>query len=276
MPKTLYISDLDGTLLNKDAEISEDTARTLNKLINNGMNFTIATARTSASVVKMMSGIHLNIPIILMNGVLIYDNNNQRYLKKETLNIETITAVINLMRMHKQTAFMYGIHNNELMTYYENLEHKPMRSFYEERVQRYNKTFTRVDDFNTVKENGILYFTFLDVKEHIETLFNDISKIDRLDATMYKDIYVDDLWYLECFSETASKYNAAENLRKNLKFDKLVGFGDNLNDIPLFKACDECYAVGNAKEEVKAIATGVIGTNDNDGVAIWLKENFLM
>jgi hypothetical protein len=49
----------------------------------------------------------------------------------------------------------------------------------------------------------------------------------------------------------------------------------NLNDLPLFRASDERYAVANAKSEVKEQATAVIGSNCEDGVAKWLEENVL-
>lgn len=50
-------------------------------------------------------------------------------------------------------------------------------------------------------------------------------------------------------------------------------FGDAVNDISMFEAADECYAMENAVPELKAIATGVIGSNNEDGVARWLEEN---
>jgi len=53
----------------------------------------------------------------------------------------------------------------------------------------------------------------------------------------------------------------------------VVGFGDNLNDLPMFDACDECYAVANAKSEVKEKSTAIIGGNDGDGVVKWMEEN---
>ena len=43
-----------------------------------------------------------------------------------------------------------------------------------------------------------------------------------------------------------------------------------MNDIPLFEESDECYALANGVEELKARATGVIGSNEEDGVARWL------
>ncbi|MDE5897578.1 MAG: HAD family hydrolase, partial [Clostridia bacterium] len=85
-----------------------------------------------------------------------------------------------------------------------------------------------------------------------------------------KDIYSGEYW-LEVMPESASKAHAANVLKELLGCDKLVCFGDNLNDIPMFEVADECYAVENAEEELKKIATGVIGGNDRDGVAKWLE-----
>lgn len=61
-------------------------------------------------------------------------------------------------------------------------------------------------------------------------------------------------------------------LRNRYEFTKVIGFGDNFNDIPLFKACDEFYAVGNAIDELKNIATGVIETNIKHGVTNFILE----
>lgn len=63
-------------------------------------------------------------------------------------------------------------------------------------------------------------------------------------------------------------------LREYIDVDKVIGFGDNLNDIPFFEACDESYAVANAREEVKQKATGIIGTNIEDGVIKQLNNMF--
>jgi HAD superfamily hydrolase (TIGR01484 family) len=80
--KVLYISDLDGTLLNREAELSEYTARHLNELIENGVHISVATARTAATCERILKDVHFNTPIILMNGVLIYDIRRKFYVKK--------------------------------------------------------------------------------------------------------------------------------------------------------------------------------------------------
>lgn len=70
--------------------------------------------------------------------------------------------------------------------------------------------------------------------------------------------------------KAASKASAALWLKSSLGCGRLVVFGDEENDVDLFEAADEAYAVANAADVLKAVATGVIGANDEDGVARWL------
>ena len=60
-------------------------------------------------------------------------------------------------------------------------------------------------------------------------------------------------------------------MKERYDFGKVVVFGDSVNDLPMFRAADESYAVANALEELKGIATGVIGRNDEDAVAHFLE-----
>lgn len=87
-----------------------------------------------------------------------------------------------------------------------------------------------------------------------------------------KDIYSGEQW-LEIMPKTASKANAVLELKEKLGCEKLVVFGDGKNDLDMFHAADEAYAVQNADKELKAAATAVIGGNNEDGVAKWLLEH---
>ncbi len=274
--KTLYISDLDGTLLNQNAELSEDTKNALNKLIADGVYFSVATARTAATSILILDEVTINVPIILMNGVLIYDMQKRQYIKKETLTKEKTRHILTAMKKKNQTGLMYALDGDKLVTYYENIHNIALQSFVDERIRKYNKEFTQVEDFETV-DLDIIYFCYMDTKENIHELYSEIEQISGLRMEMYQDIYSsEDLWYIEVFCETASKYNAVQFLRQQYGFDYIVSFGDNLNDIPMFEASDECYAVENAKQEVKERATGIIESNNDNGVvkAITQKEYY--
>lgn len=79
---------------------------------------------------------------------------------------------------------------------------------------------------------------------------------------------------MEIVPKTVSKANAIRQLKDFLGIDYIVAFGDGRNDIEMFEIADESYAVENAVDELIEIATGIIGSNDADGVAKWLKYHF--
>ena len=93
-----------------------------------------------------------------------------------------------------------------------------------------------------------------------------------MSCAFYLDVY-NGAWYLEIFSDRASKANGIRFLREKYGFERVVAFGDNLNDLSMFEAADVRIAVGNAREELKAAADLVIGDNRNDGVVRWLTDN---
>jgi 5-amino-6-(5-phospho-D-ribitylamino)uracil phosphatase len=272
--KTLYISDLDGTLLNKSAEISEFTETSLCRLIENGVNFSVATARTAATTLQMVSGIPINIPVILMNGASIYDVQNSTYVKTYFIEQQSVKQLFSAIKQHNVTGFVYVVEYNTLSTWYERINSDHTRRFVEERIQKYGKQFTQIDDFSGLVDKPVLYYSVCDLKEKLVPLQEELCKIDDLHVEFYRDVYEEGYWYLEACSVHASKYNAVNFLREEYGFDKVVSFGDNLNDLPMFLASDESYAVANAKPEVKEKATSVILGNDEDGVVKWLLERF--
>ena len=271
--KTLYISDLDGTLLNRGAKLSAYAAETLNALAAQGLHFTIATARTYASAGKILSELQLPVPVLLMNGVLIYDAARGDYIQIHRLPPDTVAAVIDTLRTWQVTGFMYELNNGAFMTYHESLEPGPLRDFMAERVARYYKTFRHTGSFSGVSPEHIIYFTLLDTHDRLRPVRDALAGIPGLNRTFYKDTYSEDLWYLELFSDQASKEHGTDFLRQTYGFERVVGFGDNLNDLPMFAACDVKVAVDNAKPEVKAAADCLCGANDEDGVVKWIEAN---
>ncbi|MEG2677056.1 MAG: HAD hydrolase family protein, partial [Oscillospiraceae bacterium] len=78
--KTLYVSDLDGTLLTSEKKLTKATIELLNKSIAEGAQFAIATARMPYACDYRMKEINLNIPSILTNGVFLYDFSKGKYV----------------------------------------------------------------------------------------------------------------------------------------------------------------------------------------------------
>ncbi len=271
--KTLYISDLDGTLLNRNALLNKETILVLNELIEKGVNFTVATARTSATVVKMMQDVNIQLPVILMNGVAIYDIKKERYVLTESISENGKHVLIDAIRKYIGTGFIYCVENNRLDTYFENADSPVAQAFIKEREQLYGKKFTKVASFEECLDKNIIYYSIDDKEEKLRKAYEVLSLCPDLHVEFYRDIYNTDHWYLEVCSCTASKKNAVKCLKTLLGAEKVISFGDNLNDIPMFEASDEAYAVANAKDEVKQKATGVIDSNIDNGVVKFIKSD---
>lgn len=273
--KHLYITDMDGTLLNSSKELSGFTKDTLNGLIAKGLNFTVASARSPATAIKILSVLDIAVPVVLMNGVIIYDIRRSKYIKIEYIPVKAAEGIINTLEENGITGFMYAVRDDRQLTYYENLDSPAMRHFHDDGIRRYSKSFEQVDRFSKkVIENEIIYFTLLDEYDRLSVVMDGLKAYPEVDAVLYRDVYSEKLWFLEIYNKAASKRNAVNFLREYCGYTKITGFGDNLNDIPLFEACDEAYAVANAMEELKEVATGVIGDNNSDAVARFISETF--
>lgn len=273
--KTLYISDLDGTLLSPSAELSEYSIENLNQLISQGVCFSVATARTVATVLQMLSPVDISLPIVLMNGVVVYDISIGEYVKVNYIRESSVKHLIHCLKRHQRSGFLYSIRDGELETFYERSDSEHAKRFIAERQKKFKKRFTQTADFSSLSMQDKAYFSICDRSEKLSDLYQDLLKDPGLHVEFYRDVYERDYWYLEVCSSEASKYNAVRFLREQYGFDQVICFGDNLNDLPMFRASDEGYAVANAREEVKRAANGIIDGNDADGVVRWMQEHSL-
>ena len=275
--KMLYVSDLDGTLLNSNALLNEDVPERLNRLIDEGLCFTVATARTYATVNSIVKDVHLTYPMILMNGVMIYDPVNKSCINAEIIERDSVEYILEGRKKFGVTGFAYALspENSKMATYYERIATEHMEKFYIERRDVYHKPFSKVEQLEDILGEDIIYFSICYDEEVLRPFYEYLQKDEKLNLNFYKDVYGDGLWYLEISHKNASKYHGVQKLRAMLQPDAITGMGDNLNDIPLFEACDRCCAVGNAHEEVKERADYVLDTNLNAGVVKFLEEEMI-
>ena len=269
----LFVTDLDGTLLNSNKEVSIKSTEILNKLIDNGVNFTVATARTPATVVDLLQDVNLKLPAVLMNGVLLYDIKEEKYINIKEIGKDTVDKVFDVLNKFDKNAMVYGIRNNHLWVYDKELEYSWEYNVYKGRAARKQKTFLKVENYQEcINESKIINFIVFDKYEKIKGIYEELKKIDEISVEYYEDIYEKGCYFLEAYSAEASKANGIKLLSDYIEHDKLICFGDNLNDIPMFELADECYATANAVERVKEISTDVIGSCDEDGVALFMEK----
>jgi len=265
--RTLYVSDLDGTLLQSNEKLSEYTSDTINTLVSKGMLFSYATARSIITAKKVTKGLSAKIPLIVYNGAFIIDNVTEKVLYANYFD-DSVNDILEHFFSQNIYPIVYGmIGGKEKFSFVPKLCTKGMNTFINSR--KGDIRTNPIDDYNDLKKGNIFYISCIDETEKLAPMYEAYKR--DYHCVFQKDIYTGDQW-LEILPKTASKANAVKRLKEMLGCNRVVAFGDGKNDINMFEAADESYAVSNAHEDLKKVATGVILSNNEDGVAKWLEN----
>ena len=272
---TLIISDLDGTLLNNLGELNPYTISIINRLINKGFLFSVATARALESARPLIAPLNINLPIILHNGVSIYDLIKEKYLKHLLIPSNLISNFIEIFKQHNLNPFLYGVNlKNENKVYYTGISNPAEKYYVDDRLSRNDPRFQKVKSLQW-KDIKIHEINVLGSKSEISPIAKEFMNNDEVGIHFSEGFYTPGFFRLEIAHPLATKKNALLHLKDLLNVDKLICFGDADNDISMFEIADEKYAVENAVASLKKISTKIIQSNQDDGVARFLEEKFL-
>ncbi|MDD3192836.1 MAG: HAD family hydrolase [Oscillospiraceae bacterium] len=271
-PKTLYLSDLDGTLLQNDATLSPCAVRELNRMIEKGLCFSISSARSTGTVIGILEGLHLTVPIALFNGVIYYDYAAAQFVRVMDIDPQAAAQVAEVMERYGLHNTMYTYHDQQLFACYTSLDTEWERQFAAERSKFPQKKWRQVQSLaRTAQTERAVFFSMPGPKEKMDRLYKEMAAIPNITLSYYLDTY-EPLWYLEIQAGGVDKRLSVEILRELAGADRVVAFGDNHNDLAMADGADLFCAVENATADVLARADRVIPANTADGVIRYLRE----
>lgn len=272
--RTLYLADLDGTLLNPDQRVSEPSARLLNALIGRGCLLSYATARSLETSRAVTASIRFQSPVIVHNGAVTADPVLMRPLTVERFSEGEKGELLSAFLGHGLVPITYSfIGAKNRFSYIWERSGAVQRSFILTRTgsaagsERARKVYSPKE----LLSGDVFYFACLGEKEALAPVYEALQAKYR--CFFAPDIYLKAQW-LEIVKRGVSKAAAALALKERLGAERLVVFGDAENDIPLFEIADERYAVQNAVPALKQMATQVIGSNSTDAVARTIQHLF--
>ena len=274
MTDTLFVTDLDGTLLTPEVTVSQRSRELLLPLLERGLPLTAATARTSFSVMPILDGLPFSLPLILQNGAVLHDPVTDSIVSAAAISQEAFFAVTALYSQFDFNGFVFCVPDKHLECCYTALTTPHMRRYYSERREKYDKPFVQVDSLESLADRKPVYLSLNAPKERLDPMRAALDAVSGISVAYYRDVYEPDIWYLEVSAPEASKYHGIQTLKRMTGAKRVVGFGDNRNDLPLFAACDYKIAVENAAGEIKELADLVIGRNTEDAVAEYLAAHF--
>jgi Cof subfamily protein (haloacid dehalogenase superfamily) len=262
-------TDIDGTLLNKERELSTRTIQTINRLPAD-FPVILASSRMPAAMRHLQKSLNrLDNPLICYNGGFVID-----YQSDELIALDNVSIPLNLCaRIHELTQNS-SIH---LSIYGQDEWYAPQMDSWTEREIRSTKVHPNISSFSSVMEiwakaaTGAHKVMCMGQAEEIEQLYQQLQEQFSEDLHLYrsKDTYI------EIAPRKISKASALQTLletRYNIQMKEVMAFGDNYNDMEMLKEVGLGIAVANAREEVKAVADEITHASIDDGVAYMIDK----
>ena len=276
MADNIYISDLDGTLLRNDATISTYTKEKLISLLKAGINFTIASARSVTSIKRILDDIPFTLPIIAINGAYITDYKTGKHLQINAIDKKITSQIYAEILAHKCMPFVSGFDGSSDRLYYQHTVNEGMQWLIEDVTEGHGKRLQQIDDLKKTLTAKVVCMTVIAEYEIVEDLTEKLKEKfgSFLQMHFFQNPYSPQWQWLTIHDKKACKSNAIKTLMEMTGFapDKLTVFGDNLNDVNMFKMAATAIAVENATDQIKQYACKIIGPNESDSVVKYIAE----
>ena len=267
MYKAVFL-DMDGTLLRSDHSVSEATIQTIRTLTGKGIPVILVSARPLNAVLPTFHeiGIPDDYPIITLNGSYIVEK--EQPIFQAQIDLPTVVAVAEQVRPFKATIAYYLQREwySEVNDAWTDHEQKIM-----DVKIRVGPITELVKDWaaRKIAPNKMMVMSeppaILEIQKHLRSIYDGQLNIYPSKAT-----------YLEVMDKAGSKSNAVKFVSERMKLEpsEIIAMGDNYNDIEMIRFAGMGVAMGNAPDDIKALAKYVTDTNNDDGVRKALEKFF--
>lgn len=265
-PFHIVASDLDGTLLAPNHQLSAFSKQTLKALHQKGFTFIFATGRHHIDVASIREVAGIPAYMITSNGARVHDQNNQ-LMYSHNVPPELVQPVIDIVRQNPDI-FIHLYRDDDWLL---DRESERLAKFHSESgfsYQRFNAAEAPCD--------GIVKVFFTHPQQDHQCLVEFETRLreqfgDQLNITFSTP------WCLEIVAAEVSKGNALEAIANslNMKLENCIAFGDGMNDAEMLQMAGKGLVMGGAHQTVKQALPDneVIGNNSDDAVAHYLHDH---
>ena len=276
--RILYVSDVDHTLLGSDGTLSLYSRDTLNSLMAAGLQFTVASARSCASLRHLLAGLYLTLPVVDFNGSFVSDLATGSHHVVHAVVPALLWDLWTLVQRSGHVPFVATWDGRADRLYYDTVINAGMQWYLADRESHRDPRLRRLADLRDGLSEQVVCFTIIGRQEPLGALRAEIHQrhSDAVRTYCFENTYSPGWYWLTVHAAAASKERGVAALirqRPELHGCRLVVFGDGDNDIGLFQAADTALAVANATPDLKRHATDTIPANDTDAVVRWLTSH---
>ena len=223
----VYVSGIDSVLVSSKETMIPYNKVELNRLIALGAKFTVSTIRTPASMIDLLSGIDLKLPVIAMDGAVLYDIKRNRYLDVFSLEPETAARAEAIIREEGAHSFINALYDNTLLIYYGEFQNDAERDLFEKlRCSPYRNYTGKEFRVNPGRERVIYIMVLAEdaavrrIAGRIDGEIGDAVRIVLSPAAEYEGYT-----YLKIYTKQACKANMLKILKERTGAEKIDTFG---------------------------------------------------
>ena len=221
----LFVSGIDDTILNSGSRLTPYNKVELNRLIENGANFTISTIRTPASVREALEGVNLKLPIIAMDGAVLYDMEENSFLMKYQMSESQADKMSTFLDDMGVTYFTNTVVDDLLVIYYQDLKNEAEQGIYERHRKSPYRNYVKVE--HPICSN-VVYFLVIEKKEKTEQLYQQLMEQEWVSD--FRIVLADSMNYpgyahIKIYHKQATREHMLQNLEALLDIEKTVTFG---------------------------------------------------
>lgn len=273
---TLYVSDLDGTLLGADGLLSAASRSLLAGLLDGGVAFTAATARSATTARRALDGLRLEQPMVVYSGATAVDPAG-RHLWWHHFDARVLSPLIGATLAAGVTPLVFHLDGDaERISWVRGAETAGVDAFLDARPG--DERIRPVDGWDEIDHERAFFVSIVGeypVLRRLARMIRAISWGSGCAIALQPDGDDSGLAVLDVTAAAATKGAGARRVADDGGFVRIVAFGDGANDLSLFAEADESYAVAAALDEVKAAATEVLPARP-DAVARALAERLAL
>ena len=278
----LVMSDVDGTLINTQHQVSQRTKKAVHQLIARGVEFGIATGRDyeSASGIAKQLGLDPNtIPIVSLNGFWVDHPELNYQFRDKTIDFETSKKLGKIGSQYFMGVLyffqdkVYSHMDDLSLEDYELSVGTDRTHFFKDDVD-----MQRIDSIEDIKhiftpDHEVLKIVFIQDEDYTELVKERIS---RNFPEAFDLLMVGPGW-AEIMPKAVNKGKAILEYAKFRHLDpkEILAFGDSDNDLTMIHYLGTGVAMKNARNSLKVLADEITASNDDDGVAKFIEERFL-
>ena len=223
----LYVSGIDSVLVSSREVMIPYNKVELNRLIAQGVHFTISPIRTPASMMEPLNGINLKLPVIAMDGAVLYDIRENRYLDVFALERETAIQVESIIEEAGAHAFVNVLRDNTLLIYYGDFQNDAERDMFARLRRSPYRNYTGKQYRGDGEREQVLYIMALTRTDHAQIIAGRIRQSlgTSVRVMLYPASGYEGYTYLKVYAADACKANMLKILQKRVGVEKVITFG---------------------------------------------------